>query len=274
MRQEADIRLVALDLDGTLLNGRKEIPQANIEALRECERRGIRIVLASGRMTPSMERPADALGADTFLISYNGAVICASRADGRGRLEHRPLPAETAAELIRFGLARRYMFNFYHEDRLYGPSASDLRRFADIYSSRTGAAYEFLDDFSRMDGISPSKFLYVTEPDERECLVKELLPIYGGRCTIVRTDPEYLEFLGPGVDKGTALARLLGILGLRKEHAMAIGDGDNDVPLLSAAGTPVAMANASPPCKAAAIWITGRDNDEGGVAEALERFLF
>jgi hypothetical protein len=221
-----------------------------------------------------MEAAADMLGIDVVLISYNGAVVCAPRADGRKRWVHNPLPAELAGELIAFGLKRRLMFNFYDDDRLYGPSDPAIRQFADLYSARTGSVYRFLDDAAPLRGIAPSKFLYVTAPEGREKLREELLPSYGERCTIVRTDPEYLEFLGPGVDKGSGLTQLLRRLGLTRSQAMALGDGDNDAPLLLAAGLPVAMANASPLCRSAAAYVTKRANAEGGVAEAIERFLF
>jgi len=274
MPPRREIRLIAMDLDGTLLDDGKRIPPENLVAIRRCAARGVKIVLASGRMTPSVEPVAAELGVETFIISYNGAVVCAPATEGRRRLLHSPLPSDIAGELIEFGLRRRYMFNFYHDDRVYGPAAPDLRPFAELYSARTGARYELLDDFSILKGIAPSKFLYVTSPEEREKLRDEMLEPFGKRCSIVRTDPEYLEFLAPGVDKGSALSALLTMLRLRKENAMAIGDGENDIPLLEAAGLPVAMANASPECLSRAEWVTGRDNSNGGVAEAIERFLF
>jgi hypothetical protein len=89
----------------------------------------------------------------------------------------------------------------------------------------------------------------------------------------MRTDPEYLEFLNPAVNKGTALAELAGSLDIPLETVMALGDGENDIAMLAVSGWPVAVANAGPLCRAAARFVTDADHEHDGVAEAVERWV-
>jgi hydroxymethylpyrimidine pyrophosphatase-like HAD family hydrolase len=127
-----------------------------------------------------------------------------------------------------------------------------------------------LDDYLH---LAPTKVLYVVDPKRRNVIQEELAPRLGPRATMMRTDPEYLEFLDPGIDKGVGLTRLAESLGIPLGQVMAIGDGENDIAMLAAAGWPVAMANAGPLCRAAGKFFTQRDNDHDGVAEAVERWV-
>ncbi|MCY3017715.1 MAG: Cof-type HAD-IIB family hydrolase [Planctomycetota bacterium] len=278
------VRMIALDLDGTLLRTDKSIGQKNAAALRAAHARGLKIVMASGRMAASMERIASALGVDVCLISCNGAEVhgeaglpgtrsTANMSPRRKRLFYQPLNAAVAREVVAYGKAHRYQVNFYHDDLVYSEDAPELRPWIEIYRSRTNSPFQFVKNLDDYLHLAPPKVLYVVDPRLRGAIQKELEPRFGSRVTMMRTDPEYLEFLEPGIDKGVGLARLAEVLGIPMGQVMAVGDGENDIPMLAVAGWPVAVANAGPLCRAVARFFTRNDNDHDAVAEAVDRWV-
>ncbi|MHC4252566.1 MAG: Cof-type HAD-IIB family hydrolase [Planctomycetota bacterium] len=272
MARDRRIRLIALDLDGTLLNSEKTISPRNRTALRRASDAGVVVALASGRMTDCIAPTAERLGIDCPIIAYNGGMARGRAADGRPVLFHRPLEARYSKELTDF-CRGRYLLNVYFDDKVYAEETPALRRFAEIYSTRTGAVYEFVPDLGPFEGQDTTKAIIITDPPERDRLHAEWSPRWGDETTIVRTDPEYLEFMERGTDKGVALVGLCEALGIPIEAAMACGDGDNDAEMLAAAGLGVAMANASPRTLAAADEVSPRTNLEDAVADAVERHV-
>jgi Cof subfamily protein (haloacid dehalogenase superfamily) len=266
------VKLVALDLDGTLLDSSGRIPDRNAKALREADSRGVVVALASGRMTDCITPTAEALGIDCCIIAYNGGMARRTEADGRGVVFHRPLQARYGRALIDY-CRDRHMLNFYHDDRLYAQSRPELRRFAEIYANQTGAVYSFVDDLSRFADLEPTKLILIDDPARRDELYEEWAARSGDEMTVVKTNPEYLEFLNRETDKGVALRALGEALGLSTTEIMALGDGDNDAQMLGVAGLGIAMANASELSKRSAKLVSDLTNDECAVAAALERHV-
>jgi Cof subfamily protein (haloacid dehalogenase superfamily) len=267
------IHLIALDLDGTLLRSDKTIGRRTIDALHAAHKKGVEIVLASGRMTPAMESTVDLLGLDVFLVSYNGAVISGPRSESRKKLVHMPLPADVARDLYAFARAHKYQVNFYHEDVILTEDAPHLRPWVELYRTRNGSPFRFVESLEDYLHHAPTKLLLVTEPDTRNRLFKEMVPAFGARSCMVCSDPEYLEFLSSDVCKGRGVARLAELRGIPLSSVMGVGDGDNDLTMVSMAGWGVAVGNAGPQCKAAARVTTARDHDNDAVAEAVERWV-
>lgn len=272
MAGDRHIRLIALDLDGTLLDEAKRISPRNRDALRRAVDTGVTVALASGRMTDCIAPTADALGIDCPIIAYNGAMARGKASGGRPVLFHRPLEAQYTRELVDF-CRGRYHLNLYFDDMLYSEERPSLRRFAEIYSTRTGARYNYVPDLARFDGRDTTKAIIIVDHPERERLHDEWAARLGPGVTLVKTDPEYLEFLERGTDKGVALAGLCEALGVPVEEAMALGDGDNDAEMLAAAGLGVAMANASAKTLAAADEVSPLTNNQDAVADAVERHV-
>jgi hypothetical protein len=266
------VRLIALDLDGTLLDDRKEIHPDNVAALREAARRGVLVAISSGRMIPRIEPIQDTLGVDCILLAYNGGKVVGTRAEGRPLIHHRPLPADVAAVFIEFSQEHDYLLNFYHDDLLYAEDSPRRRRFMEIYSARTGAEYH-IDDLSRWRGKEPTKLILLADPPERDRLHDRFRGELGGRASITKSDPEYLEVMAPGVTKGEGLRSLAAHYGFSTREVLAIGDADNDNPMLEAAGIGVAVANASESARRAARYLTERTNNDGAVGEAVRRFV-
>ena len=269
------MRLIALDLDGTLLRSDRSIGPRTVRALHAAHAKGVEVVLASGRMTAAMESTADQLGLDVYVVSYNGAAVCAPRAENRRRLFHLPLPQDVSQELCTLGKQRGYQINFYHENVIVSEDGPRLRPWIDIYRSRTGSPFRFverLEDYFLK--YAPSKMLYVVDPVTRNAVDAELRPrFHPRRATMMRTDPEYLEFLNAEVDKGKSVVWLAKTLGIAAGQVLALGDGENDMTMLEAAGWGVAVANAGERCKTVADAITRNDNNNDAVAEAVERWV-
>ena len=267
-----DIRLIALDIDGTLVNDQKEVPPENLEALQEARAKGVYVAISSGRMIPSIEPIEAKLGIDTVILAYNGGKVVGPRAEGRQEILHRPVPATEAARFVDYSRERGHVLNFYHEDRLYSEEGDDsYTHFRDIYSGRTGSVYHFTD-LDEFRDVSPTKLILMAHPEERDRLVDELSPDFP-ELFLSKSDPEYLEITARGVNKGTALPALAEYFGFSTEEILAIGDADNDNQMLEAAGLGVAVANARETTKAVADVITERTNNDGAVAEAVRRFV-
>lgn len=266
------VRMISLDLDGTLLRTDKTLGPRTKEALHAAHAKGVQIVLASGRMISSIERVAGMLDLDVCIVSCNGAAVFGPAADGRKSVFYRPLQADVARELVAHAKQHRYQVNFYQGSVIYSEKGPHLQPWIDIYSQRTGSFFKFVENLDEYLHLAPPKVLYVVDPTIRNAIQKELMPRFGSRVNMMRTDPEYLEFLEPGIDKGVGLTKLAESFGIPMGQVMAMGDGENDIAMLEAAGWPVAVANASPLCKAVGRYFTTNDNDHDAVAEAIERW--
>lgn len=272
MPPKKKIRLIALDVDGTLLDDRKKLPPENRAALQEVVNRGVKVVIASGRMLTSIEPIERALEIDCGIIAYNGGKVVSARADGRRCLDHRPVAAEVAAELIRFSREEDHLLNFYHEDVLYAEDSPRRRELMAIYAGRTTAAYH-ITDLDRLEGAAPTKLILLAEPAERDRLYLRFQRELAGRASVAKSEPEYMEVMAIGVDKGAALPVLARHYGVDLSEVLAMGDADNDRQLLAEAGLGVAVANAAADIRAGARRVTTRTNGQGAVAEAVERWV-
>ena len=271
--QPGQIRMIALDLDGTLLRSDNTIGPRTLQALHEAHARGVQVVLNSGRMVAAMESTADLLGLDVYAVGYNGAAASAPRAQGRRRLFERPVPRDVARELVDLAHERRLQLNYYRDELVFSEDRPDLRPFVELYRARTGSPFRFVANLADHLDVPPLKAIFVTDPAERERLAEELAPRFAGRANLTKTDPEYLEFLHPEVHKGAGLRGLCEALKLPLSRVMAVGDADNDAPMVAAAGWGVAMANARESVRQAACVITENDCNHDGVAEAVERWV-
>jgi Cof subfamily protein (haloacid dehalogenase superfamily) len=274
------LQLVALDLDGTLLNDAGEISPCDATALRGFARSGGTVVLASGRMTANIRPFYEALGIDGPTIAYNGALAREHQEAGGEVILEAPLAARYGDELIDYTRRERLHLNYYLGERLYALDDPALRRHADLYSRQTGAVFDFVSDLDRFKGSAPTKALIVTDPSvpgnsdphRRDELYALWHAKWGSEITVMRTNPEYLEFYSRDASKGSALAAVAARCGVERPLTLAIGDNFNDVSMLSWAGCGVAVANAQPQAKEAADWVSPLSNNESAVADAIRRF--
>lgn len=274
-------RLIALDLDGTLLDSQGRISPQDAAALQGFMGAGGLVVLASGRMTANVAPWYRFLGGDGPTIAYNGAMAREPQSAGGAVILEMALPARYADELLEYTRRERLHLNYYYGERLYARDDPELRRYADLYSRQTGAVFEFLPDLDRFRGCEPTKLIIVTDatvpdrpnPRGRDELYRVWQARWGPEVTVMRTNPEYLEFYHKDASKGRALEAVCARYGIPRELTLAFGDNHNDAAMLEWAGCGVAVANARPEVKQICDWVSPLSNDESAVADAIARLV-
>jgi Cof subfamily protein (haloacid dehalogenase superfamily) len=259
-------RLLALDLDGTLLREDLSVTPRVRRALELAQRQGVRLTLASGRAFTSMRRWVEDLGLTTPVICYQGAMVtdpCTQR-----RVQNHTFPTSLVGELSAFAWERRLSLTLYAEDAIY---VAHKLHSDEFYAKWFGLPYHVVDDLAMALPTEPTKFLLIGTGAELDRVTPEATQRFGERLQVVRSHELFLEGLALGVTKGSALAWLAQSLGIARAETMAIGDSGNDKEMLAWAGLGVAMGNASSEAKASADYIAP-SVDEDGVAEAVERF--
>jgi Cof subfamily protein (haloacid dehalogenase superfamily) len=250
------IRLLALDIDGTLVGEDLLLRDRTLHAVSAARRKGVHVSLVTGRMASSARGFAEALGLDGPLVACQGAVIRAmpgggARSPGR-LLVHRPLGAAVAREAIRWSQEQGLDPHINHLERLI-IREDDPR--ADDYSAFLGARAELVPDIGRAVRHPISKVMVVG--DERD--IARALPlareVFAGRAETAISHPRFLEFVAPGVTKGASVRWLARHHGVRLGAVMAIGDQHVDGAMVAVVGHGAAMPSAPAPVQLAARYI-------------------
>lgn len=266
-------RLIAADVDGTLVDDRRQIPPAVREALAEARAAGCRLTLATGRMYASVLPFAEAVGTNAPLILYNGAALVER---GTRRITFRRcLPLADAH------LALTLLKNFPLHVNLYAGEGLYIERVTPAATEsmvKDGVTAEVVGDLVAFLREDPVKLLCIGEPADLEAFRLAVLEerarrrLPGEQPHLVRSEETYLEILPPGVNKGVALTELARQLAIPLEAVVAFGDNLNDLEMLEAAGLGVAVGNAHPDLKARADLVAGTNN-EGGIAAVIREVI-
>ncbi len=273
------IRLLAIDIDGTLVNSQYLIPAANLEALQRAHDAGVEIVLVTGRRHTFALPIAQQLGIDLWLISSNGAVTRSLS----GELFHRDLlPVATARELC--AAMREYRGNTVITFDTETKGALVLERMDELNGSiqrwleKNMQFIEFVVPIEKALVSDPVQAMFCGTVERMRSALKTLASCgLTHRITVLRTeyparDLCIVDVLNQDCSKGHALERWANYRGIPREQVMAIGDNYNDIEMLVFAGIPVIMGNASPELRDRGWMITG-PHDEAGVATAIEQVL-
>lgn len=264
---EKKIKLIATDLDGTLLDSSGKIPEKNREALARAIERGVAATIATGRMFGSASKFAAQIGVSVPMICYNGAMV---RHPNGETLYHHKLDMDIALEILAVFKERGTYVQSYIDDELYikDSDASEFR----YYLAHYGIMGQAIGDALYAPTTAPTKLLAMTSGiDETHALMKKFSEMFGEKLYVTSSNPEFVELMNPIVNKARSLVDLASSLGLDMSEVMALGDGENDVEMLRAAGIGVAMGNARERAKNAADDIAPT-NDECGVAWAVEKY--
>lgn len=265
------IKLVAIDIDDTLLNSQHQISKENMAAIAETRAKGVTVILATGRMhiaaMPFVKQLE--LADDQVLISYNGALV--QQIDGT-LLDHIAVPQETVLQVIDYCQKHDLTLNVYYNDRLYvetiDPYVTEYCKVIKVEAFVVGNLLDFVSE-----GDKPlSKMLIISDQADVEKRLPDLQKKLAGFAQVTRSKANFIEITHPNATKGQALAHVATRLGVSQEQVMAIGDSGNDLSMIQYAGIGVAMGNAREPVKQAADYITA-SNDESGVAKALRKFI-
>ncbi|HWR38784.1 MAG TPA: Cof-type HAD-IIB family hydrolase [Patescibacteria group bacterium] len=265
--QQDTIRLIAMDMDDTLLNSQLEISPRTREALMQARAQGVAVTIATGRMFRSALPYAHSLGLEVPLITYNGALI---KSPLTGEVDfHGPVPLEKAKEVLRLCRQNGWYVQSYVNDQLY---VREMDKYARYYSQLSGVEATVVGDSLYELDQAPTKMLAMAEAEEIARMQELFRQHFNGTLNIARSKPTYLEITDPAVNKGVALARLAERLGIDRQQVMAFGDSGNDLEMLRYAGWGVAMGNARDSAKAAARLVTA-SNDEDGIAAVVEQYV-
>ena len=264
-----------LDLDGTLLNDQKKITPENQQAMQLALSRGHRIVIASGRPLKSALLQASQLGLDgagCYVIAYNGGVVydCLHQREVfRKTMEREDLYA-VFDEANRRGVYIQTYDGDYVVVERRGNSAMARR-----YCSAIQMEFRVIGDVRRDLSAPPPKALLIDFEGRTatESMRQWILHNLSGRVDTFFSSPSYLEVVPAGINKGRAVVEMCKALEIPLRNAVAAGDEANDISMIRAAGTGVAMKNASAEVKAAADYVTRRDNNHDGIAEVIYRYM-
>lgn len=269
MTSTSPIRLIAIDIDGTLLNPQSELTARVEQAIRGALAQDIQIVLATGKSRSAALPFIEKLGIPSAGIFLQGLVLN----DAQGKLLHQQtLDANLLLRVLTILEDRGFQAILYSGTRILVRRRSPetdavLIPFHEPAPEAVGPLQNFV-------GTVPiHKLLIVGEPQAITALRWQLGHVAGTAGRLMQAGwPNMLELLPPGASKGAMLARLLADLQIPPSAVLAIGDAENDIEMIKLAGIGVAMGNAAAPVKEAASWVTA-SNSEDGVALALEKYL-
>lgn len=261
------VKLIASDMDDTLLNSNTKLSERNAAAIHKAIAKGIVFMIATGHMYVSVKPYADALGLDVPLVTYNGALVKGSKS-GKVYYEH-PLKLDTALELLAYCKGKGYYIQSYQGDELW---VKEETVFSAEYERISGIKAKPVGEKLYHPEVAPYKLLAMTKPEEFQKVWQDIQQKFAGKVTVTSSRDNFLELMEPGVNKWNAVKAVAASYGIRPEEVMCIGDSNNDLSMIENAGIGVAVANAKPAVQAAAKLVTA-SNDEDGVAEAIETVL-
>ncbi len=262
------IKLIATDMDDTLLNPQGQLTARTKAAAAEAMRRGVKFTLASGRMPQAMLSIARELGANGPIIGYNGALTIDP--DTLEPIESLPVPCEIAREAAKLaeelgGHVQAYANGAY----FYETENEFSRAYAESIHFPGYATGEKISECLQTDA---DKLLVIGEPEKIAKWAKIMQAHFGDRLSCAISRPHYIEVFRAGIDKSTALSALCRRFGFTAGEVAAFGDGENDLGMIGFAGHGYVMANAREPIRARAKNIAP-SNAEDGLAQILETWF-
>lgn len=264
-------KLIALDLDGTLTNDKKEVTPYTREILHKAAAQGASIALVSGRPTLGINHVAKALSLEDiggYILAYNGGHIldCRTGED----IYKAQFPREYIKEAV--AIAREYNVAIVSYDDEGIVTEGPMDKYVEHESYNNGIPAKKVDDLVSYLDYPIVKMVMCGDPE----LIAKLEPMmaerFKGRLDIYRAESIYLEVMPLGIKKSAGLQMLMDILHIDRTELIACGDANNDLPMMELAGLSVAVENAYDNVKAAADFITKSNNDDG-VAYAVKKFV-
>ncbi|MBO4401113.1 MAG: HAD family phosphatase [Selenomonadaceae bacterium] len=262
------VKLFVSDIDGTILVSGKKISARNISAIKKMADAGIIVTIATGRMYRAALPIAQELGVDVPIITYNGALIKSTD----GKIIHaQSIPAALVIELTNFFEARGWYLQNYSGDNLFYPVRNEYTELYETAQKISGVETGW--DGLREKTADVYKLLSISaNAEETAARMAAVKAEFGARIDVTKSHPQFTEISCPGVSKASAIKILAQKFGVDRAEVMAIGDSDNDLPMLKAAGISVAMGNGTDEVKRACTYVTANCEDDG-FAAAVEKYV-
>ena len=267
-------KLVAIDLDGTLVTDDKKLTKKTIETIKEASEKGVKIMISSGRSFYRLEKFVDELGLrkeDQCTICFNGGMIVDNIS--KEILYSKNLEEEEVKELIQLGRSLKLPIMIYGKDTHYVEKVPEVVQ--ENKKNLKGMHLKVVN-FDELNFNEKQNHIYkvcfIDKPEtiveKRKEISKEMMQKY----EITSSVPEYLEIVKKGIKKSEAIKFVMEKYAIKQDEVMAIGDGENDVEMLSFAGLGIAMENAREYVKEFANDVTTSNNHDG-VANAIEKYI-
>ncbi|MEX0744638.1 MAG: Cof-type HAD-IIB family hydrolase [Phycisphaeraceae bacterium] len=262
------IRMIALDLDGTLLRSDKRLSRHSIRAIADATTRGVHVVLASARPPRTVRELYDRLTLETLQVNYNGALV--HDAVRRRHVHHTPMSQKLATRLVRF--ARKFdpkvavsveILDKWYTDRVDPTLLTETARHQ---------GPDFVGPLASFLHVPVTKLMLLAPPHRLQPLTDAVRRKFGSQVGVLVSDRHLIQIVHPEVDKAAAVAWVAKRYGIDPEQVMAVGDAPNDLGMLRWAGLGVAVGNAWSAVREAADVIVSA-NDDDGVAEAIRRYV-
>jgi Cof subfamily protein (haloacid dehalogenase superfamily) len=272
-RNNADIRLLVLDIDGTIVDEANRIRDSVAPAIRSAQRRGVAVVLATGRLYQSSLQTYDSVGSTSPLICCEGALI---RERNTGFVHrHWFLEQSVAAQILdqteQLSRSGHISVQFYVQDKVY---VSNLNGAAREYFDGSIVEPIVMDDLRQLLNMAITKVVALGDDAELIAQLSRRLKNQFSRTQVKQfKSTTFIEAFHPAVNKRLAVRYLAEeVMALRPENVMAVGDDFTDIEMLQYAGIGIAMGNSPPEVKASADWVT-TNIEEDGVATAVDRWI-
>lgn len=263
------VKLLALDLDGTVVSNLREISKPVEKAIRKAIAKGVAVTIATGRELPATLKFAERLGITTPIICYQGALIQDLQNKQALKIQH--VPAKLSRNIIKFARKNKLPMVLYTPDAHYTELPSPLIQ-ETLHTTKTSLTV--VNNLLSVLGkeTHPLKFLFIQDLSNIEKVSQQLAAEFGDVFDIVRTHEIIVEAILPDVSKGHALIALAKHLNIPISQTMAIGDQENDVSMIECAGIGVAMGNATESAKAVAD-VIAPSVEADGAAWAIEKYI-
>lgn len=264
------VKLIAIDIDGTLLNSKRELTPVVKEALQKAVQKGVKVVLCTGRPTSGVVdflEQLDIVSDDQYVITYNGSLI--QTTDGSQSIKEYGLSFKDIQLVKEFADSVNVPYHFSDKEAMYTTN-KDIGKYT-VHEAKLVSMplkYRTIEEIKKSK-LSAMKAMIVDEAEKLDQVIKEIPKSFSKRFFLIKSAPYYLEVLHKDATKGNALRVLAEHLNIQMSEVMAIGDNYNDMDMLIVAGYSVAMGNAVPTLKTAAKYVTD-SNDRDGVAKIVD----
>lgn len=262
-----EYKLIAVDMDGTLLNNSGEITPKTVEAIKKATESGAIFSVSTGRPIQGVDKYNHVLELKAPIITYNGAMIVDS--ETREILFEQGLEREDAKKILELGRKYDTTMCVWSANKLYGNKLNDKIH---DYKKLSGVEPILIEDYEALLAQGITKILWYDEKESINQWQQELQSVDFGSVTFCTSKPVFLEFFNSKVSKAVAMEKIGQIYHIDSKEMIAIGDGKNDLSMIEYAGLGVAMGNAEEVVKEAAQYITA-SNEEDGIAEVIEKFI-
>ncbi|WAA12722.1 sugar-phosphatase [Fervidibacillus halotolerans] len=265
-------KLIAIDIDGTLINDEHEVTEEVYTAIQLARAQGVKVVLCTGRPIGGVEPYIERLQLnekDDFVITYNGALI--QNTNTKEVVSQQSLNYDDLKRIYELSIELNSPMHFFDTERMYTPN-KDISKYTIYETSITKVPLHYRTISEIPKDIVIPKIMLIDEPEKLKKTIAAIPDSIRENYALVQSMPFFYEILHKNVSKGNAVKQLAELLNIRREEVMAIGDNGNDFSMIEYAGCGVAMENAIPELKQIADYIT-LSNNEHGVARAIEKFV-